>query len=59
MVVSPESPSVRRDEESGEEKRETADEDAYEVLGDRIKFDSTTVGGSKSEIAKLLSSSSL
>ena len=50
---------MRSDEESGEEKRETADEEAYEVLGDRIRFDSTTVGGSKSEIVEPLSRSSL
>ena len=30
-------------------KRETAGEEAYEVSGDRIRFDSTRVGGSKSK----------
>ena len=57
--MTPESPSVRRDEESGEEKRETSDEEVYEVSGDQIRFDSTTVGESKSERVEPLSSSSL
>ena len=57
--MSPESPSVRRDEESGEDEHETAGEEAYEVSGDRIRFDSTTVGGSKSERVEPLQSSSL
>jgi len=47
MVVSPESPSVRRDEESGEDEHETAGEEAYEVSGDRIRFDSTTSGSTR------------
>ena len=47
--MSPESPSGR-DEESGEDKRETAgEEEAYDVLEDRIRFDSTIVGVSKGD----------
>ena len=47
--MSPESPSGR-DEESGEDKRETAgEEEAYDILEDRTRFDSTIVGVSKGD----------
>ena len=41
---------MRRGEKCGEDKRETAgEEEAYEVLGDRIRFDSMIVVGSKGD----------
>ena len=40
---------MRRDE-NGEDKRETSgEEEVYEVLGDRIRFDSMIVVGSKGD----------
>ena len=51
---------MRRDEESREDKRKpVGEEEAHEVLGDQIWFDSTIVGGSKEDKVALLSSSSL
>ena len=51
---------MRRDEESGEDKRETAGEkEAYMAPGDGIRFDLTIVGGSKSDRIAPLSSSPL
>ena len=58
--MSPESPSMRRDEENGEDKRRTAGEkEAYEAPGDGIRFDSTIVGESKRDRVAPLSSGPL
>ena len=51
---------MRRAEKNGEDKRETTGEkEVYEVPSDGIRFDSTIVGGSKSDRVASLSSSSL
>ena len=51
---------MRRDEESGEDKRETASEKEANVApGDGIRFDSTIVGRSKCDTVASLSSSPL